>query len=32
MVISQSVTDLNISHKEFKMIMDEKKDYDSQKI
>ena len=31
MLISQSIMDLNISHDEFKMIMNEKKDYDNQK-
>ena len=31
MLISQSITDLNISHEEFKAIIDEKKDYDNQK-
>ena len=31
MLISQSIIDLNISHDEFKMIMNEKQDYDSQK-
>ena len=31
MLISQSITDLNISHEEFKAIIDEKKDYDYQK-
>ena len=31
MLISQSIMDLNISHEEFKMIVDEKKDYDNQK-
>ena len=31
MLISQSFTDLNISHGEFKAIMDEKEDYDDQK-
>ena len=31
MLISQSINDLNISHEEFKTIMDEKKDYDFQK-
>ena len=29
MLISQSIMDLSISHDEFKMIMNEKKDYDS---
>ena len=31
MVISQAIIDLQISHEEFKMIVDEKKDYDNQK-
>ena len=31
MLISQSITDLNVSHEEFKAIMNEKKDYDNQK-
>ena len=31
MLISHSIMDLNISHDEFKMIMNEKKDYDNQK-
>ena len=31
MLISQSITDLNISHEESKAIIDEKKDYDNQK-
>ena len=31
MLISQSITDLNISHEQFKAIMNEKKDYDNQK-
>ena len=31
MLISQSIADLNISHEEFKAIIDEKKDYDNQK-
>ena len=31
MLISQSITDVNVSHKELKMIMNEKKDYDNQK-
>ena len=30
-LISQAIIDLQISHEEFKMIMDEKKDYDNQK-
>ena len=31
MLISQSIMDLNISHDEFKMIINEKQDYDNQK-
>ena len=31
MLISQAIIDLKISHEEFKMIVDEKKDYDNQK-
>ena len=31
MLISQIIIDLQISHEEFKMIVDEKKDYDNQK-
>ena len=31
MLISHSIMDLNISHDEFKMIMNEKKDYDNRK-
>ena len=31
MLISQAIIDLQISHEEFKMILDEKKDYDNQK-
>ena len=31
MLRSQSINDLNISHEEFKTIMDEKEDYDFQK-
>ena len=31
MLISQPIMYLNISHDEFKMIMNEKKDYDNQK-
>ena len=31
MLISQAIIDLQISHEEFKMIIDEKKDYDCQK-
>ena len=31
MVISQTISDLNVSHEEFKAIMNEKKDYDDQK-
>ena len=31
MLISQSITDLNISHEEFKAIMNAKKDCDNQK-
>ena len=31
MLISQAIIDLQISHEEFKMIVDEKKDYDNQK-
>ena len=31
MLISQTISDLNISHEEFKAIIDEKKDYDNQK-
>ena len=30
MLISQPIMDLNISHDEFKMIINEKKDYDNQ--
>ena len=30
-LICQSIADLDISHEEFKMIMNEKKDYDNQK-
>ena len=30
-LISQAIIDLQISHEEFKMIVDEKKDYDHQK-
>ena len=29
MLISQIIIDLQISHEEFKMIVDEKKDYDN---
>ena len=31
MLISQAIIDLQISHEEFKMIVDEKKDYENQK-
>ena len=31
MLISQAIIDLQISHGEFKMIVNEKKDYDNQK-
>ena len=31
MVISQSISDLNVSHEELKAIMDEKNDYDDKK-
>ena len=31
MLVSQFIIDLNISHDEFKMIINEKKDYDNQK-
>ena len=31
MPISQAIIDLQINHGEFKMILDEKKDYDNQK-
>ena len=31
MLISQAIIDLQISHEKFKMIVDEKKDYDNQK-
>ena len=31
MLISQAIADLQISHEEFKMTIDEKKDYDNQK-
>ena len=31
MLISQSINDPNISHEEFKTIMNEKEDYDDQK-
>ena len=31
MLISQSIMDLNINQDEFKMIMNEKEDYDNQK-
>ena len=31
MPISQAIIDLQINHEEFKMILDEKKDYDNQK-
>ena len=31
MLLSQSITDLNISHEEFKAILDEKEDYDDQR-
>ena len=31
MLISQPIVDLQISHKEFNMIVDEKKGYDNQK-
>ena len=31
MLISQSIFDLDISHEEFKMIMNEKKDHDNKK-
>ena len=31
MLISQAIIDLQINHEEFKMIVDEKKDYDNQK-
>ena len=30
MLISQVIIDLQISHEEFKMIIDDKKDYDNQ--
>ena len=30
-LVSEAIIDLEISHKEFKMIMNEKKDYDNQK-
>ena len=32
MLISQAIIDQQINHEEFKMIVDEKKDYDNQKI
>ena len=32
MLISQAIIDLHISHEEFKTIINEKKDYDDQKI
>ena len=31
MLISQFIIDLNISHDDFKMIMNEKKEFDNQK-
>ena len=31
MLISQAIIDLQISHEEFKITADEKKDYDNQK-
>ena len=31
MLMSQAIIDLQISHEEFKMIVDEKRDYDNQK-
>ena len=31
MLISQAIIDLDISHEEFKTIINEKKDYDNQK-
>ena len=31
MLISQIIIDLQISHEEFKIIVDEKKDYDNKK-
>ena len=31
LLISQAIIDLQISHEEFQMIVDEKKDYDNQK-
>ena len=31
MLISQTIADIQISHEEFKMIIDEKKDYDNNK-
>ena len=31
MLISQVIIDLNVSHEEFKAIINEKKDYDDQK-
>ena len=31
MLIGQSISDLKISHEEFKAIMNEKKDYENQK-
>ena len=31
MVISQSISDLNVSHEELKAIIDEKNDYDDKK-
>ena len=31
MLISRSITDLNINQEEFKVIMDEKQDYDDPK-
>ena len=31
MLISQAIIDLQISHEEFKMIVDKKKGYDNQK-
>ena len=30
-LVSEAIIDLEISHKEFKMIMNEKKDYDNKK-
>ena len=31
MLISKAIAELQISHEEFKMIIDQKKDYDNQK-